>query len=220
MEPSPLSVEVKAMARIKEYDRRSGKKRKRNPVVYIICEGAETEPRYFRAFRTRYCNIDIIPLSSSYKSADSLVRKTKSTLGENPYYPDEGDAVWCVFDCDENTNEMLRSAKVLADKSGYRIAYSNPCFEYWYLLHYAEHSGYLENCDAVIRQLQIKGRLQGYSKADDLYPVLLPMQPDAIKRAEKRARDVSKEYGFLLRRETNPVTNVYELVEFLNEKRQ
>lgn len=104
------------MARIKEYDRKSGKKRKRNPVVYIICEGTETEPRYFRAFRTRYCNIDIIPLPSPYKSADSLVRKAKNTLGENPYYPDEGDSVWCVFDCDENTNAMLRSAGELADK--------------------------------------------------------------------------------------------------------
>ena len=81
------------MARIKEYDRGSGRKRKRNPVVYIICEGAETEPRYFRAFRTRYCNIDIIPLSSPYKSADSLVRKAKNTLGEYPYYP---DAIICL----------------------------------------------------------------------------------------------------------------------------
>ncbi len=208
------------MARIKEYDRGSGRKRKRNPVVYIICEGTETEPRYFRAFRTRYCNIDIIPLPSPYKSADSLVRKAKNMLGENPYYPDEGDVVWCVFDCDENTNEMLRSARKMADKNGYRIAYSNPCFEYWYLLHYTDHAGYLEDCDAVIGQLRKKGRLPEYTKSDDLYGALLPKQPDAVRRSEKRAQAVSKEYDTILRRETNPVTNVHELVEFLNEKRK
>jgi hypothetical protein len=31
---------------------------------------------------------------------------------------------------------------------------------------------------------------------------------------------VLKEYDTILRRETNPVTNVHELVEFLNEKRK
>lgn len=208
------------MARIKEYDRGSGRKRKRNPVVYIICEGAETEPRYFRAFRTRYCNIDIIPLSSPYKSADSLVRKAKNTLGEYPYYPDEGDVVWCVFDRDENTSAMLRSAGEMADKNGYRIAFSNPCFEYWYLLHYTDHTGYLEDCDAVIRQLRKKGRLREYTKSDDLYQTLLPKQQEAVSRAEKRMQAVLKEYDTILRRETNPVTNVHELVEFLNEKRK
>ena len=188
--------------------------------MYIICEGTETEPRYFRAFRTRYCNIDIIPLPSPYKSADSLVRKTKNTLGENPYYPDEGDVVWCVFDCDENTNVMLRSAREMADRNGYRIAFSNPCFEYWYLLHYTDHSGYLEDCDEVIRQLQKKGRLPNYSKSDNLYPTLLPLQPDAIRRAQKRTLAVSKDYETMLQRGSNPVTNVHELVEFLNEKRK
>lgn len=206
------------MARIKEYDRNSGRKRKRKPVVYIICEGAETEPRYFRAFRTRYCNIDIIPLSSSYKSADSLVRKAKNTLGENPYYPDEGDVVWCVFDRDENTNAMLRNAGDMAEKSGYRIAWSNPCFEYWYLLHFTDHTGYLADCDAVIRQLQKKGRLPGYTKAADLYAELLPKQGEAINRAKKRAEALLEGHESLLRRENNPVTNVFELVEFLNER--
>ena len=208
------------MGRIKEYDRRSGRKRKRNPVVCIICEGTETEPRYFNAFRTRYCNIDIVPLPSSYKSADSLVRKAKNTLGERPYYPDEGDVVWCVFDCDENTDAMLRKAGDLANRDGYRIAFSNPCFEYWYLLHFADYTGYLENCDAVIRQLHKKGRLPEYTKAQDLYSRLLPVQEKAVMRAKKRKDAVVSEYEPLLRRSNNPVTNVYELVEFLNDKRK
>lgn len=52
------------MGRIKEYDRGKSRKRNRRPVIYIICEGSETEPRYFRSFRTRYCNVDIIPVVS------------------------------------------------------------------------------------------------------------------------------------------------------------
>lgn len=80
------------MGRIKEISRRPTRSRKRNPVVYLICEGSETEIRYFKRFRSRGCNIDIIPISSQYKSADRLVQKAKATMGNNPYYPDEGDS--------------------------------------------------------------------------------------------------------------------------------
>lgn len=54
------------MGRIKEISRKSAHTRKRNPVVYLICEGSETEIRYFKRFRSRGCNIDIIPISSQY----------------------------------------------------------------------------------------------------------------------------------------------------------
>ena len=66
------------MGRIKEISRRPTRSRKRNPVVYLICEGGETEIRYFKRFRSQGCNIDIIPISSQYKSADRLVQKAKA----------------------------------------------------------------------------------------------------------------------------------------------
>ena len=37
------------MGRIKEISRKSVHTRKRNPVVYLICEGSETEIRYWQA---------------------------------------------------------------------------------------------------------------------------------------------------------------------------
>lgn len=52
------------MERIKEVERRSFGSRKRNPVVYLICEGSETEIRYFKKFRSRECHIDIVPIPS------------------------------------------------------------------------------------------------------------------------------------------------------------
>ena len=116
------------MGRIKEISRKPARTRKRNPVVYLICEGSETEIRYFKRFRSRGCNIDIIPISSQYKSADRLVQKAKATMGNNPYYPDEGDSIWCVFDRDDNSNEVLLRAKQSAAKEGYRLVYSNPSF--------------------------------------------------------------------------------------------
>lgn len=81
----------------------------------------------------------------------------------------------------------------MAGKNGYRIAFSNPCFESWYLFHYTDNTGYLEDCDAVIKQLQKKGRLPGYAKPDDFYQTLLPLQQEAVRRAEKRMHAVLKE---------------------------
>jgi hypothetical protein len=98
---------IQNMGRIKEIDRKATGRRKRNPVVYLICEGSETEIRYFKQFRSRGCKIDIIPIPSQYKSADRLVQKARATMGNNPFYPDDGDIIWCVFDRDDNTNEML-----------------------------------------------------------------------------------------------------------------
>lgn len=47
----------------KEYDPNKVKRRKRKPIVYIICEGKETETLYFKHFRSRNCLVDIIPIS-------------------------------------------------------------------------------------------------------------------------------------------------------------
>lgn len=208
------------MGRINEYDRQQSGKRKRKPVIYIVCEGRETETRYFKSFRTRFCPIDIIPITSIYKSADSLVRKVKSTLGKNPYYPDEGDVVWCVFDCDDNTNEMLTKAMQLAKKNGFKIAFSNPCFEYWFLLHFSEYRGYLANCNAVINQLHRKGRLENYRKSEDIYSLIIDRQDTAIANAKGRIAEITLDRIPLLSRESNPATNVHELVEFLNSRRK
>ena len=157
------------MGRIKEISRKPARNRKRNPVVYLICEGSETEIRYFKRFRSRGCNIDIIPISSQYKSADRLVQKAKATMGNNPYYPDEGDSIWCVFDRDDNSNEVLLRAKQSATKEGYRLAYSNPSFELWFLLHFSNQQTEVEDCQALIRLLKQPGRLPDYEKNRDFF---------------------------------------------------
>ena len=168
------------MGRIKEISRRPTRSRKRNPVVYLICEGSETEIRYFKRFRSRGCNIDIIPISSQYKSADRLVQKAKATMGNNPYYPDEGDSIWCVFDRDDNSNEVLLRAKQSATKEGYRLAY--------------------------------------YEKNKDFFNTLKPLQAVAVQRAKTRSEQIQNQGTEPISRQSNPLTTVYELVEYLNSK--
>lgn len=206
------------MGRIKEISRKPARNRKRNPVVYLICEGSETEIRYFKRFRSRGCNIDIIPISSQYKSADRLVQKAKATMGNNPYYPDDGDSIWCVFDRDDNSNEVLLRAKQSATKEGYRLAYSSPSFELWFLLHFSNQQTEVEDCQALIRLLKQPGRLPDYEKNRDFFDTLKPLQTVAVQRAKNRSEQIRNQGVEPISRQSNPLTTVYELVEYLNSK--
>lgn len=207
------------MGRIKEISRKSVRGRKRNPVVYLICEGTKTEIQYFKRFRSRGCHIDIIIIPSQYKAADCLVQKARATMGANPYYPDEGDVIWCVFDRDDNSDEALRKAKQTAVREGYRLAYSNPSFELWFLLHFVNQRTVVSDCRALIRMLNQPGRLERYEKNQDVYDQLEPLQEKAIERAKQRIHALEEEKIEIICRESNPVTTVAELAEYLNSRR-
>lgn len=207
------------MARMrKEYNPNTAAKRKRRPIIYIICEGEETEIKYFKHFRSRNCLVEVTPMPSKHKAAEHLVRHAKGLIGQSEYHPKDGDEIWCVFDCDDNSNESLNKAVELAEKSGYKIAYSNPCFEYWYLLHYVSHNGYLKGADDVIRQLKSKDRIEKYEKNQDVFNMLLPNQPDAVVRAKKRLEQLYNDGIIVMSRDSNPATTVHELVEYLNKQ--
>ena len=152
------------------------------------------------------CTIDTpVVLSSKHKAAEHLVKHAKSLVSQADYYPKDGDQLWCVFDCDDNKDSELQAAISYAEKHGYKIAYSNPAFEYWYLLHF-------EN-------LKNRGYLENYEKSMDVFEELQKHQPEAIEHAKERVERLTRDKVAMICRDSNPVTTVYELVEFLNSKR-
>jgi hypothetical protein len=72
----------------------------------------------------------------------------------------EIDEFWCVFDVEWPTNHTtLGDALRLADKSGIQLAVSNPCFELWLVLHFADCDAWLDNDQARRRRRQHDGKL-------------------------------------------------------------
>lgn len=199
-----------------EYNPNKVKRRKRRPIIYIICEGEETEIKYFKHFRSRNCLVEVTPITSKHKAAEHLVKHARQLIGQSEYRPKDGDEIWCVFDCDDNSNEALRAATDAAEKNGYGIAFSNPCFEYWYLLHFVQHNAHLKDSGEVIRLLQAKGRLEKYEKNQDVFPLLLPHQSEATRRAGNRLEQLSRDGVIIMSRDSNPSTTVHKLVEHLN----
>jgi hypothetical protein len=198
--------------------KRAAGRRSRRPVVYIICEGSETEINYFRKFRTRYSNIDIRPIPSQYKSARSLVDRATKTIKQESFYPEDGDQLWCVFDRNGNTNEELHKAELIASHRGYFIAYSNPSFELWFLLHFTNQQGYLADYDAIIALLGTEGCIPNYSKSGDYYDVLLPLRQQALDRSFALQKHHLDSGLPLLHRDSNPCTTVTQLVVLLQSR--
>ena len=130
-------------------EKRGQRRRKTKPVILIVTEGSQTEPKYFEHYRNRRTNIDIRVVGSRTSGGEtdylSLIRKAVEYQNKNQISVSEGDSVWVVADGDVNYNNpdpitakdsLLSKARKMADAKGIQIALSNPCFEFWYLLHF------------------------------------------------------------------------------------
>lgn len=173
----------------------------------IVCGGTETEPNYFKSFRKLGVNVKV----DGYAVCPSqLVAKAKREKRAGDY-----SQVWCVFDRDSGTftSEDFNEAIKNAEQAGIQIAYSNECFELWYVLHFCYHQT-ASSCQDYINILH---RHLGctYSKTSKkMYEYLEEhgYQADAIQHAEKLLAQYD---ASLPRDQANPSTTVHHLVREL-----
>ncbi|NIM05370.1 MAG: RloB domain-containing protein [Armatimonadetes bacterium] len=188
--------------------------------VLIVCEGGKTEPIYFKALRKdRRLTATEVEVHGAGCDPSALIQfavdhidKKKNEEGQvnkNPY-----DRVWCVFDCD--AHERLAEAINRAKDLGFKIAFSNPCFELWYILHFDYSSAPCTSKQAV--SLLRKKHIPEYTKAKNVYEHLLKLQDTAIQNAQSLRRhhetsSPARRVGLIVR---NPSTSVDRLVAYLN----
>lgn len=216
---------MKAYRGRKSY-RRSKKKIKPNPFFLIVCEGTVTEKDYFSSFpyyhslgkadsRGRYnihSGIEIIEGAGQYgkviKAADRACKSWKNQ--GKPVLPKE---VWCVFDCD-NDIDNLRKAVDKAESRGYNAIYSIQCFELWFVLHfmYLDTPVAKKRYDTIISD---KLSMKYNHGIKGMYQYMEEYQENAMKNAETlfRKKEVNN-------RISDPVTRVNLLVSALNRAYQ
>ena len=111
----------------------------------IVCEGKVTEPRYFHDFTDHHANALVtvttiggcgVPLSVVERAIREKQALTKTARRSKDSYGQQFD-VWAVFDRDAHPKPQVPLALALAKRHGIQIAYSNPCFELWGLMHFA-----------------------------------------------------------------------------------
>jgi hypothetical protein len=181
------------------------------PKVLILCEGKETEPNYLEALRNeaRLSRDQLEILGLGY-APFSLVQAAVAKMAEVPADEADYQKVWCVFDHDQHPK--LERAMELAEQEGISIAFSNPSFELWYLLHFQDKRGHIDR-RGVIKELKKQGGFHRYQKSSAVYKDLKPTQGEAIRRA-KALRKMHTGNGNPAT--DNPSTSVDQLVEYLN----
>lgn len=137
--------------------------------IYIVCEGAETEKKYFSFFEGLSSNLQLIIIPPE-EGTDPL---KLMELAKRVFHPDTGryhldyaqnDKVWFAIDTDTWENEgkiMPLRAHCMAANSevaskGYtawNVAQSNPCFEIWLYYHHYDSK---PNADDIEKAPSIK----------------------------------------------------------------
>ena len=187
--------------------------------VLLVCEGSKTEPQYFRALQRELkllpVEIEIVGQGAAPKTVVERaveMRDTRRHEVRRGWKDFDYDYVWCVIDVEQpHENPSLLPALDQARDNKINVALSNPCFEYWFILHFADCGRQLIDQDGVLHEL--KKYIQDYSKDQDVFERLWPSVDDAIRRAKKR-KDSHVRAG-TERHHRDPSTEVDEVVELL-----
>jgi hypothetical protein len=106
------------------------------------------------------------------------------------------DEVWVVFDLEEPAGPrraQAQHATQLPRAGGIQFAVSNPCFEYFLLLHYESTTMAFSDCADVTKRLIQSWT--GYTKGGPLPSDLLTRAPIAIGRAKTLREDPATKGG-------------------------
>ncbi|MDO8727606.1 MAG: RloB family protein [Candidatus Methanoperedens sp.] len=191
------------------YGHRKIVKRRPYKLFLIVCEGEKTEPMYFKRYRKRHCNLIIKTPESKSTDPVNLVKFAKEQIKKEELDLKTGDAIWCVFDCDENTNENMSRAIKIAGKD-VNICLSNPSFELWFLLHFTSIVSKLFRSEVIEK---LKKEIPDYEKNKDVYDLLVNKREIALKNAKKLI-ELHKKNGInLISVESNPSTQVCFIAE-------
>ncbi|HUT01800.1 MAG TPA: RloB family protein [Phycisphaerae bacterium] len=190
-------------------------------VVLIVCEGEKTEPNYFRRLRQvlRLTSADVVvipegaaPITVVEKSLDLQAERQRDV--RNGLEPCDYDQIWCVFDVEQpGQNPSLAPALAKARANKVNVALSNPCFEYWLLLHFERVGRAFTSCRVAIRAL--RRHVPRYQKGDEVSEELLEQRSAAAENAAHIDR--TQWWSETDRVVCNPSTEVYKLVGVLEE---
>ncbi|GAB4496920.1 MAG: hypothetical protein OHK0052_07630 [Anaerolineales bacterium] len=172
----------------------------------IVCEGEQTEPNYFKAFRVNAV-VEVVGAGMVTTSLVAEAERLANQADNNNRY----DQVWVVFDKDSCSNQDFNRAIEDAHKLGFFVAYSNEAFELWYVLHFNYMDSALHRSQYI--EILTQHLWRTYQKNDPLlYETLLARQETALRNAKKLLETYQPHNPAT----DNPCTTVHLLVDELN----
>jgi len=207
--------------KIDDYKRREAFKEPRKSTL-IVCEGEKTEPIYFNALKEtlRLIMVDVeivgeggAPITVVNRAI--ALRKERKQIAKKSLTKTEYEVIYCVVDVD--THETLDQAIDKARGNEICVILSNPCFEYWYILHFRKTSAPFSSSQNV--KSALRREHSAYSESDTtIFNVVYPKTSDAIKHSKEVLNEQHNDAEDL--RDCNPSTHVHKIVEYLHTAQQ
>lgn len=200
---------------------RKAPKRSPRPEIIVVCEGKVTEPRYFNDFRSQ-CGNSLVTVTAigGCGVPTSVVERAIEVKGDRIQRAkksrdsfDNQFEVWAVFDRDAHPKGQVPNALALAASEGIFVAYSNPCFEVWGLMHFSRFAKPGHHHEA---QAELKKVLGSYCHEKNPVMDVAMLQKkyeDAVRNAKQGLADREKEDQKM----GDPSTSVFELTERIRQ---
>lgn len=144
-----------------------------NPTFFVFCEG-KTEAEYVDLLRRNFR----VPVEIITKVSDSNISQPYINRCRRDRFTKPGDKTFLMFDLD--VAGMFGRLSKIKDAT---LLLSNPCIEYWFLLHYGDVSREMTSTECLAR---LKGKAPDYAKgffSTAMKKVLIENIGDAAARA-------------------------------------
>ena len=115
------------------------KGKKMNPTFFVFCEG-KTEAAYIDLLRRNYR----VPVEIIAKISDSNISQPYIDRCLRQRFSTSNDKIFLMFDLD--VAGMLEHLKSIRNST---LLLSNPCIEYWFLLHYRDTAKELTSPECI-----------------------------------------------------------------------
>jgi hypothetical protein len=178
----------------------------------VFCEGEASEPDYINALKrlpgVRSNTSISIEIDPGHGVPLTLVKRAAERSED-----EEVDECWCVFDVEwPQHHPHLSQAIDLAARRGVRLAVSNPCFELWLILHFDDHTAFLNTHDAERKSRKLDGR---DGKRIDASLYIEHRQVAAARAASLANRHEQNQSAFP---SDNPSSGMYQLLAAIESR--
>ena len=197
-------------------------------IIVLAFEGNDTEEIYFDEFKSSDIFDDALvflhllkrPKTDTNSAPNHVFKKLKKEAKDEYNFKDS-DELWMIIDTDrwKNIPDIISECK---KQSNMFVAVSNPCFEFWLLLHIKNLAEYEENeLDLILKKAKVSSKrnyvdskikeiLGSYNKSNPKPELFLPTVDFAIEQA-KQLDENEDEYPKKLG------SHVYKVVEKLKK---
>lgn len=197
-------------------------------IIVLAFEGNDTEEIYFDEFKSSDIFDDALvflhllkrPKTDTNSAPNHVFKKLKKEAKDEYNFKDT-DELWMIIDTDrwKNIPDIILECK---QQKNMFVAVSNPCFEFWLLLHIKNLAEYEENeLDLILKNAKVSSKrnyvdskikeiLGSYNKSNPKPELFLPTVDFAIEQA-KQLDENEDEYPKKLG------SHVYKVVEKLKK---